>query len=63
MESIQVVKVEPNDIIFCRVPVANLPKSIADKFIEEAKQKLEKVFIENRILVVPQGIDLTVIKT
>ena len=61
VESIKKLSMNKNDILVFRVDVGNLPKRLADKYMKEIFEKSKSQFPDNKVIVIPNKVDLSVI--
>lgn len=61
IESIKKLTLDKHDILVFRVDVGNLPKKVAEKIMENVCEKAKICCPENKIMVLPSSVDLSVI--
>lgn len=62
IEEVKKLKLEPNDVLYVKLNMKNMPPSKYQEYIVTVKTSLEGIFPNNIILITDETTDISVIK-
>jgi predicted DNA-binding protein (UPF0278 family) len=61
VSSIKKINIEADDVIVYQMECKNLPAHVRTKYNEQIRDALKDVFPNNKVLIIPKEVDLTIL--